>query len=141
MKSLKANLKNSFINQLLIIVIIAWVALAITFGFTDLAISKAAADSNSVWGNFGADYGEAPGYGLIAIALGILIATGIAKKNDNIHIQKLPALIIGIICTGIMIYFLIADYISEDTHLSTITVVGGIGIPLLGFTCITYNTL
>ena len=133
MEKFKTFWNETLVNKLLIIIIITWIVLAIVFGFTDLAISTAVADRDSPWGNFGADYGEAPGYGLIAIALGVLIASGIAKKNDDIHKQKYPALILGIICIGVMIYGIV------DDQQSTAMVTGGIGLPLLGFTLITWN--
>ena len=60
--------KNSIINKLILLVILSWVILAIIFGFLDLEISKAVVDEKSLWGKFGNDFGEAPGYGLIGIA-------------------------------------------------------------------------
>lgn len=133
MNKLISYWKNSIVNKVLIIIIITWVALATIFGFTDLAISAAVADRDSPWGNFGADYGEAPGYGFIAIAIGILIAAAISKKNEDIHKQKYPALILSLIFVGVMIYGII------DDHQRTAITTGGIGLPLLGFTLITWN--
>lgn len=84
------NLKKSFTMKLLLGVIILWVILAIIFGFTDLQISILVVDENSAWGIFGREYGEAPGYGLIAIALSALIGS----YNDNLKKQKISAYVI-----------------------------------------------
>ncbi|MDX1798439.1 MAG: hypothetical protein R3255_07310 [Candidatus Lokiarchaeia archaeon] len=83
------NLKKSFTMKLLLGVIILWVILAIIFGFTDLQISILVVDENSAWGIFGREYGEAPGYGLIAIALSALIGSynDNLKKHDLLHSQ------------------------------------------------------
>jgi len=94
------NLKKSFIMKLLLGMIILWVILALVFGFTDLEISKSVVNENSVWGIFGREYGEAPGYGLIAIALSALIGS----YNDNLRKQKIPAYVI--IAIGIIILVL-----------------------------------
>ncbi|MHA1489248.1 MAG: phosphatase PAP2 family protein [Promethearchaeota archaeon] len=97
------KLKGSIIIKLLLIVIIPWIILAVIFGIFDLEISIAIVDENSTWGNFGADYGETPGWGLILIALAILIGT----LSKNIKKQKIGgflSIIIGIIY---FIYYLI----------------------------------
>ncbi|TFF95006.1 MAG: phosphatase PAP2 family protein [Promethearchaeota archaeon] len=130
---LKEKVKNDILIQALILIIIAWAVLALIVGFTDLQISKAVVDPDSGWGNFGADYGEAPGYGLIAIGIAILIAYGMSKKGKDLKQQKLPAVIIGIIGIIVMIVGIIID-----SH-STTTVGGGIGIALLGFSALTWN--
>ncbi|MBA7666874.1 hypothetical protein ES703_74957 [subsurface metagenome] len=98
------NFKQSAIGKLLLSIIIVWVILAIIFGFTDLAISKVVVDENSLWGIFGREYGEAPGYGLIAIALSALIGS----YNDNLGKQKNPAYVIitiGVILVVLGIIF------------------------------------
>lgn len=92
------NLKESLLSKLLLITIIVWVILALVFGFTDLEISKAVVDESSTWGIFGRAYGEAPGYGLIAIALSALIGS----YNTNIRKQKIPAYVI--IAIGIILF-------------------------------------
>ena len=97
------KLKWSIITKLLLLVIIPWIILAIIFGIFDLEISIAIVDEDSIWGNFGADYGETPGWVLIIIALAILIGT----LSKNIKKQKIGgflSIIIGIIY---FIYFLI----------------------------------
>ncbi len=89
------SFKQSFTAKLLLIIVIVWAILAIIFGFTDLELSKAVVDENSAWGIFGRDYGEVPGYALIAIAL----ATFLGSFNDNLNLQKIPAyisIIVGI---------------------------------------------
>lgn len=90
------NLKQSVIAKLLLSIIIVWVILALIFGFTDLEISKAVVDQNSLWGNFGAVYAEPPGYALIAIALTTFLG-GFFKK---LHYQKIPvyfSVLVGIL--------------------------------------------
>ncbi|MFX0010616.1 MAG: hypothetical protein ACFE9R_09895, partial [Candidatus Hermodarchaeota archaeon] len=76
----------SGIKKLTIIVLITWGILAILFGFFDLAISIVVVDEGSVWGQFGADYGETPGYALIAVALGTLLGS----LFTNLKLQKIP---------------------------------------------------
>lgn len=100
------KLKKSLIMKLLLVIIISWFILALVFGFTDLEISRFIVDENSIWGIFGRDYGETPGYGLIAIALSALIGS----YNHNLKKQKIPAYVIisiGIILVvlGIIINF------------------------------------
>ncbi|MHA1150473.1 MAG: phosphatase PAP2 family protein [Promethearchaeota archaeon] len=129
----KEKVKNDLLTQAMIVIIIVWVILAVIVGFTDLQISQAVVNQDSGWGKFGADYGEVPGYGIIAIGLAILIAYGISKKDKDIKKQKLPAIVIGIFGIVIMIIGIIID--SHDS----ITVGGGIGITLLGFSAITWN--
>lgn len=98
------NIKTwSGIKKIAFFALIIWVILAIIFGFTDLAISIAVVDDASIWGNFGADYGETPGYALIAIALGTLLGS----LFTNLYLQKIPAYV-GII-VGILFIFLIGD--------------------------------
>jgi len=67
--------RESFVTKLLLIIIIVWVILALVFSFTDLEISKAVVDDSSEWGIFGRDYGEVPGYALIAIALATFLGS------------------------------------------------------------------
>ncbi|MFX1408938.1 MAG: phosphatase PAP2 family protein [Promethearchaeota archaeon] len=89
-------LRDSIVSNLLIILISFWISLAIIFGFFDLDISIAVVDEGSTWGNFGADYGGAPGYGLIAIALSVLIGS-FNKDKSKQKIAAYVILIIGII--------------------------------------------
>ena len=123
------NLKNSFIMKLLLCMIILWVILALVFGFTDLEISKSVVNENSVWGIFGREYGEAPGYGLIAIALSALIGS----YNDNLRKQKIPAYVIiaiGIIILVLGLIFSILALIADGVS---------IFICVLIFLVITFN--
>ena len=123
------NLKKSFIMKLLLCMIILWVILAIVFGFTDLEISKSVVNENSVWGIFGREYGEAPGYGLIAIALSALIGS----YNDNLRKQKIPAYVIiaiGIIILVLGLIFSILALIADGVS---------IFICVLIFLVITFN--
>jgi membrane-associated phospholipid phosphatase len=92
-----------------LIALTIWVILAIVFGFYDLAISIAVADEASIWGNFGADYGETPGYALIAIALGTLLGS----LFTNVKLQKIPAYV------GIIIGILFIILIGNKTYTKT----------------------
>jgi len=99
-----SNLKNwSGIKKITVISLMVWIVLAVIFGFTDLAISISLVDEASIWGNFGADYGETPGYALIALAL----ATLLGSLFTNLNLQKIPAYV-GII-VGLLFIFLIDD--------------------------------
>ncbi|MHA1106566.1 MAG: hypothetical protein ACTSPN_12740, partial [Promethearchaeota archaeon] len=89
-------MKFSKINMLLIYVILAWIILAIIFGVYDLQISIAFVDENSVWGKFGADYGEMPGYGLIAVALATYLG-GYIKDTKKQKILAYVGIVVGVI--------------------------------------------
>ncbi|KKK41190.1 hypothetical protein LCGC14_0973130 [marine sediment metagenome] len=84
----KLNSKN-----LLYIILVIWAILALIFGFRDLEISIMVVDQNSPWGIFGEEFGEAPGWGLIAIGLSVLIGS----YNKSIKKQKIPAYVIEFI--------------------------------------------
>ena len=122
-------MKFSRINLLLIYVIVAWIVLAVIFGIYDLQISIAVVDENSIWGNFGADYGEVPGYGLIAIAL----ATYIGGYISNIKMQKILAAV-GIVVGVIYLMLGIADSDVTDTSLG-----GTLILSLAIYSVITWN--
>ena len=81
------NWKNNNLFKALLLIIIAWVILAIIFGFTDLEISKAFVDREALWGIIGKDYGEPPGHVLWVCCLVVLIGTIIGK--DDIKKQKI----------------------------------------------------
>ncbi len=120
------NLKESFTAKLLLIIVILWVVLALAFGFTDLDISKAVVDDSSEWGIFGRDYGEVPGYALIAIVL----STFLGSFNNNLHLQKIPAYISVIV--GVLFIILGGD----ETDLYT---GWGLIIPMIFYVIITWN--
>ena len=123
------NLKKSFTSKLLLVMIIFWAVLALIFGFTDLEISKAVVDENSAWGIFGRDYVEAPGYGLIGIAIAVLIG----GYNKDIRKQKIAGYVtIGI---GFILFVLGIFFDSEDLILDG----GSIFICLTAFVIITFN--
>jgi membrane-associated phospholipid phosphatase len=82
----------------------AWVILAIVFAFYDLQISIFVVNEASLWGNFGADYGEYPGYAFIALGLSAYIG-GYIK---NIRAQKIPAYL-AILYGGIMLSISLLD--------------------------------
>jgi len=120
------NLKESFTAKLLLIIVIVWVILALVFGFTDLEISKAVVDDSSEWGIFGRDYGEVPGYALIAIAL----ATFLGSFYNNLNLQKIPAYISVIV--GVL-FIIFAD---NETDLCT---GWSLIIPMIIYVIITWN--
>ena len=111
------------VSKITIFVLVSWIILAIIFGIYDLNISIAVVDGTSAWGNFGADYGELPGYALIGIAL----ATFIGGYIKNLKLQKIPALLI--ITIGSLFIIFDSDYY---TGFSLI-------IPIIIFTIITWN--
>ncbi|MFX1314307.1 MAG: phosphatase PAP2 family protein [Promethearchaeota archaeon] len=123
------SLRDSIVSKLLILLISFWIALAIIFGIFDLDISIAIVDEGSIWGNFGADYGGAPGYGLIAIALSVLIG----GFNKDISRQKIPAYVIFII--GIII-LIIGILLNEQAILID---GGAIVISIIIFLFFAYN--
>ena len=123
------KLRKSIIWKLIIPIIIIWIVFAIIFGFTDLEISIAVVDENSVWGIFGRDYGEMPGYGLIAIAISVLIG----GYNDDIRKQKIPAYVIMAI--GVILFILGIFFESQDLLLDG----GIIFISLVLFVFLTYE--
>lgn len=123
------NLKESGTAKLFIIIIVVWVILVIIFGFTDLEISRAVVDENSLWGLFGREYGEVPGYGLIAIAL----AAFIGSYNQDIKKQKIPAYVIIVI--GLILLVLGIVFSSQVLMLDG----GAIILALLVFVIITFN--
>ena len=108
---------------LTLFVLVSWIILAIIFGICDLNISIAVVDGTSAWGNFGADYGELPGWALIGIAL----ATFIGGYIKNLKLQKTPAVIIIVI--GLLFIIFDDDFY---TGLSLI-------IPMIIYTIITWN--
>ncbi|MHA2180808.1 MAG: phosphatase PAP2 family protein [Promethearchaeota archaeon] len=123
------NLKNSFVAKLSLNIIVLWIMLALIFGFTDLEISIAVVDENSSWGNFGREFGEVPGWGLIAIAL----STFIGGYNENIKKQKIPAYVI--IFIGIVLFIL--GVIDKSSYLMLIG--GSMTISLVLFTLISFK--
>lgn len=100
------SFKLSKINSLLIFVLILWMFLAIIFAFTDLLISIAISDPDSILGIFGKVFGESPGYGLTIISLSSLLG-GYIK---DIKKQKIPGLIL---LFGSLLYFLVGLLIKE----------------------------
>ncbi|MFX1392862.1 MAG: phosphatase PAP2 family protein [Promethearchaeota archaeon] len=95
---------QSNLTKLIISVIIVWIILAIIFGITDLEISKAIVNRDSRWADIGNDYGEAPGYGIIAIAIAIIIGS----YQQDLKKQKIAAYIfimIGAIILGLALIY------------------------------------
>ena len=116
----------SEIKLLALIALSTWVILAIIFGIWDLAISIAVVDRTSIWGNFGADYGETPGYVLIAIAL----ATLLGSLFTNLKLQKIPAYV------GIFIGVLFILFINDEDY---VYIGWSLIFSLLIYTIITWN--
>ncbi len=123
------NLKKSFTAKLLIIIIVFWIILALIFGFTDLEISIAVVDENSPWGIFGKEFGEAPGWGLIAIALSTLIGS----YEENIKKQKISAYVISFI--GIILF--VFGVVRNSSYLMLIG--GSMTISLVFFTLLSFK--
>lgn len=98
--------KLSKIDNLLIFVLIFWIFLAIIFAFTDLLISMAISDPDSILGIFGKVFGESPGYGLVIISLSILLG-GYIK---DIKKQKIPGLIL---LSGSLLYLFVGLLLKE----------------------------
>lgn len=90
-------------KKLILPVIIAWSVLAIVFGFLDLEISKAVANPESLWGNWGADYGEVPGWGFIAIAIAILAGS----RSRDLSRQKVPTYVLIVLGMVVAIFGLV----------------------------------
>lgn len=114
---------------LLIFLIFCWIILAIIFGFTDLEISKAIVNRESDWARFGRDFGEGPGYGIIAISLAIFLGS----YNEDIKKQKIP----GYVITLIGVFFFILGIIIVD--LWYVLLGGSIMFSLIIFIIFTLN--
>ncbi len=123
------NLRKSFTDKLFLCIIVLWIILALIFGFFDLEISIAVFDENSPWGIFGKEFGEAPGWGLIAIALSTLIGS----YNKDIKSQKIPAYVI--IFIGIVLFAFGVIYSSSYLML----IGGAMTLPLVLFTIISFK--
>ena len=123
-------MKFSRINLILIYVILVWMILAIIFGVYDLQISIAGVDENSVWGNFGADYGEIPGYALIAVALATYLG-GYIKNTKKQKILGYVGMIVGVI------YILIGVF--DHLNVGNITLGSTLILSLAIYMAITWN--
>jgi len=121
--------ENVFLFKSLIIVLIPWIILAIIFGLYDLEISNLVVDSSSIWGNFGADFGEGPGYALIGISIVSLLG-GLIKK---VKLQKIPAFVISTVGLGVMIY----GFVSRERKMSIIS--GIIALSTLVFALVKFH--
>lgn len=94
-----SKLWEQFLFKALIFVIIPWIILAVVFGIYDLQISDAIVNFDNILGRIGADFGEAPGYALIVIAVSSLFG-GLIKDR---HKQKIPGYIIIALSFGVLI--------------------------------------
>ena len=120
------NTSKLNVKLLTLFVIVIWVILALVFGFLDLNISIAVVDETSIWGNFGAEYGEIPGYALIAIAL----ATLLGSLFTNLKLQKIPAYV------GIVVGVLFVLFIGDEKY---VNMGWSLIFSLLIYTIITWN--
>ncbi|MFX1496101.1 MAG: phosphatase PAP2 family protein [Promethearchaeota archaeon] len=113
--------------KLLILLIFIWIILASLFGIYDLQISIILIDEQSSWGNFGANYGEVPGYILIAISLTTYLGSYIKDTKR----QKTP-IILAIITGAVKLILGVFNNNNTDISLGS----GLIIVPLLylGFT-------
>ena len=107
-RKMTENTSKLNVKKLALIVIAIWIILGLIFGLYDLAISIAVVDEASIWGNFGADYGEIPGYALIVIAL----ATLLGSLFTNLKMQKIPGYV------GIVIGVLFILFINDDKYVN-----------------------
>ncbi len=123
------NKRQQFLLIALLAIFIPWIILAIVFGIYDLQISNAVVNFESWWGNFGADYGETPGFGLIGISIAVLFGSFIKKTK----MQKIPAFVISAIGITLMIYFLF-DYTPKAA-----TICGSIAGSVLIFSFLELN--
>ncbi|MHA1233108.1 MAG: phosphatase PAP2 family protein [Candidatus Helarchaeota archaeon] len=100
--------------KLIYLVLILWALLALIFGIYDLQISievtswtmipGAIGNFIKTFGEFGADYGEGPSWGLIFVAIAILIGS----ISKNYKKQIIPAIVIVVLfgvllCLGIIL--------------------------------------
>ncbi|NVM29465.1 MAG: phosphatase PAP2 family protein [Candidatus Helarchaeota archaeon] len=125
----ESNWKNSPLRITLMIVIIAWIALAVVFGIYDLQISTVAASPENPFGVFGADWGETPGYAIIGLGLVVLIGSYI----PNLKKQKIGAIILSNIsgAAGVLGFVI-------DSH--TLMEIGiSVNILVSIFTVVAYN--
>ncbi len=127
----KGYWEDSVVNKLLILIIISWIILAIVFGFADLSISQAVIDGNSAWGNFGADYGEPPGWALIVLSVVIIIGVKISGRTEKLVKQKYFSIFMILLT---MLAFLIGIFIDEEKVMLYGAV---IGFSLIIFTLLT----
>lgn len=125
---MKLKIEDNLV-KLLIAIIVVWVILAIVFGLYDLEISKATVNRESFWANIGKDYGEAPGYGIIAVSIAIFIGS----YQDELKKQKIAAYIFLTIGTVILISAIVFSSIWF------IVFGGGIAFGVLLFLIFTYN--
>jgi membrane-associated phospholipid phosphatase len=98
----------SMVSKLTLFVLVSWIILAIIFGIYDLNISIAVVDGTSAWGNFGADYGEVPGYALIAIAL----VTLLGSLFTNLKMQKIPGYVVVFVGVLFILFIDDEDYVN-----------------------------
>ncbi|MFW9950963.1 MAG: phosphatase PAP2 family protein [Candidatus Thorarchaeota archaeon] len=126
---MKLNFLKTTIGYFLIIIVTIWIILAIFFGVFDLQISSSFVDENSLWGEFGAEYGEPPGYGLISIGLAVLIG-GYIKDLKK---QKIPGYL-SIIAGSIYLLIGIMDNSNTDIFTGVCLI-----IPIAVFMLFTWN--
>jgi membrane-associated phospholipid phosphatase len=72
MNNLK-KIKGLLFDKIVLAILIVWAICAIIFGYYDLQISNYVVNETSPLGEFGRDFGELPGYGLIAVSIIICV--------------------------------------------------------------------
>ncbi len=126
----KENLiwNESFAKKLIIPVLMIWVVLAIVFIFTDLQISIAIVNENSIWADFPADYGEWPGWVVFFTSLFILYGS-IERPGKNKYIIMTVGILIAISLLIFVYYEVIKEFIDIGNELA---VFEPIIIPIIG---------
>lgn len=89
------SLGGRSLDHTFLIVILGWVVLAAYFGMKDLEISNQVADPGSTIGEFGYYFGQGPGYGIISIAI-IIMVGGLSPHSER---QRMAGKV-GIIASG-----------------------------------------
>lgn len=116
-------------SKYFILIIMNWLIFAILFGVYDLEISKAIYDKDSLLGWFGAVFGQMPGYGLIAIA-GTLLIASFTKDMKKQRLVGYLGIINGLI---ILIFGLVIN------HQDTMKVGGSIAFGIMLFMVVLYK--
>lgn len=74
-----------------------WMLLAILFGIYDLQISQAVYDPSSEWAQFGAEYGEYPGYAVVGIAFIVLVLSFGRSERRELQAFAFATILLAIV--------------------------------------------
>jgi len=118
------NWKDSLVRKFIIPIILLWIILAIIFIFTDLQISIAIVDENSIWAKFIADY---PGWIMVFISIYVLIGS-----VDRSGKGKYTIFIATIIISVVLILYRVIDEIVSEGNIINIGIYEYFLIPALG---------